>query len=67
MQPHYSQSSRENATLSSDTFPLAYYKDLFPPGGIYNHSGTTHFEDKQNPCPFFESAMMKEENKESAA
>ena len=69
MQPHYSQSSRENATPSSDTSPLAFYLDIFPPppGGVYNHAGTTHFEDKQNPCAFFESAMMKEENKEPAA
>ena len=71
MQPHYSQSSRENATPSSDTSPLAYstrtYSPPPPPGGVYNHAGTTHFEDKQNPCAFFESAMMKEENKEPAA
>ena len=28
MQPHYSQSSRENATPSSSTFPLASYKEV---------------------------------------
>ena len=38
-----------------------------PPEGFTSHAGTTHFEDKQNPCAFFESAMMKEENKELAA
>ena len=31
MQPHYSQSSRENATSSSGTSPLATYKEV-PPG-----------------------------------
>ena len=30
MQPHYSQSSRENATPSSGTSPLAYYKEVQP-------------------------------------
>ena len=29
--PHYSQSSRENATPSSGTFPLASYKEVPPP------------------------------------
>ena len=32
MQPHYSQSSRENATPFSGTSPLAYYEEV-PPGG----------------------------------
>ena len=31
MQPHYSQSSRENATPSSGTSPVASYKEV-PPG-----------------------------------
>ena len=31
MRPHYSQSSRENATPSSGTFPLASYKEVPPP------------------------------------
>jgi len=31
MQPHYSQSSRENATQSSGTSLLAYYQEV-PPG-----------------------------------
>ena len=30
MRPHYSQSSRENATPSSGTFPLASYKEVPP-------------------------------------
>ena len=33
MQPHYSQSSRENETPSSVTSPLANYKEVPPPGG----------------------------------
>ena len=32
MRPLYSQSSRENATPSSDTFPLASYKEVPSPG-----------------------------------
>ena len=31
MQPHYSQSSRENATPSSGTSPSASYKEVLPP------------------------------------
>ena len=31
MQPHYSQSSRENATPSSGTSPLASHKEVPPP------------------------------------
>ena len=30
MRPHYSQSSRENATPSSGTFPLSSYKEVPP-------------------------------------
>ena len=34
MQPHYSRSSRENATPFSGTSPSAYNKEIFsPPGG----------------------------------
>ena len=33
MQPHYSQSSRENATPSSGTSPVASYKEVPPPPG----------------------------------
>ena len=32
MQPHYSQSSRENATLTSGTSLVASYKEALPPG-----------------------------------
>ena len=32
MRPHYSQSSRENATPSSGTSPLASYKEVTLPG-----------------------------------
>ena len=37
MRPHYSQSSRENATPSSGTSPLASYKEVppLPPSGNY--------------------------------
>ena len=31
MQPHYSQSSRENATPSSGTSPVDSYKEVPPP------------------------------------
>ena len=31
MRPHYSQSSREKATASSGTSPLASYKEVSPP------------------------------------
>ena len=36
MQPHYSQSSRENATSSSGTSPLASYKEVTPLGKCGN-------------------------------
>ena len=35
--PHYSQSSCENATPSSSTCPLASYKEVTPPSGLYKH------------------------------
>ena len=31
MRPHHSQSSRENATPSSGTSPLASFKEVYPP------------------------------------
>ena len=31
MQPHYSQSSRENAALTSGTSLVASYKEVLPP------------------------------------
>ena len=34
MRPHYSQYSRENATPSSGTSPLASYKKVPAPGGL---------------------------------
>ena len=36
MRPHYSQSSRENATPSSGTSPLASYKEVRPAPGTNN-------------------------------
>ena len=35
VRPHYSQSSRENATPSSGTSPLASYKEVHPPGHFH--------------------------------
>ena len=39
MQPHYSQSSRENATPSNGTSPLTSYKEVppSPPGPLSDH------------------------------
>ena len=37
--PHYSQSSLENATPSSGTFPLTSYKAVPPPGQIVDFLG----------------------------
>ena len=48
MQPHYSQSSRENASSSSGTSPLAPYKKVHPPGeelGKNDHSGYIYRSD----------------------
>ena len=37
VRPHYSQSSRENATPSSGTSPLAFYKQVPPsPRGLFS-------------------------------
>ena len=36
--PHFSQSSRENATQSSGTSPLASYKEVIPPSYSLLHS-----------------------------
>ena len=35
VRPHYSQSSRENATSSSGTSPLASCKEVLPPPGAF--------------------------------
>ena len=35
MRPHYSQSRREDAPLSSGASPLASYKEVPPPGMTY--------------------------------
>ena len=37
MRPHYSQPSRENATPSSGTSPLASYKEGLPPPPVHVH------------------------------
>ena len=41
MQPHFSQSSRENATLPSGTSPLACYKEGI--GLFHALGGALHF------------------------
>ena len=40
MQPHYGQSSRENATPSSGTYPVVSYKEVppAPHSGLYRAS-----------------------------
>ena len=46
MRPHYNQSSRENATPSSGTSPLASYKEVpSPPPGI--------LKDRKKLYPFY--------------
>ena len=47
MRPHDSQSSRENATPSSGTSPLASYKEVHPP------PGSTYFmhQSFESPAP----------------
>ena len=42
MRPHSSQSSRENATPSSSTSPLASYKEVTPPGCLPIYPDTSH-------------------------
>ena len=46
MRPHYSQSSRENATPSSGTSPLASYKEVPPPRDfIFKFAGLKSYPD----------------------
>ena len=40
MRPYYSQSSRENATRSSGTSPLASFKEVPPPQGKFPKATT---------------------------
>ena len=42
LRPRYSQSSGENATPSSGTSPLAFYKEVTPPRGGF--ANTTSYE-----------------------
>ena len=44
MQPHYSQSSRENVTPSSNTSPIASYKEILPTRGDSTLM-TRHYKD----------------------
>ena len=46
MRPHYSQSSRENATPSSSTSPLASYKEV-PPGIFYRTPNAEYAEHSE--------------------
>ena len=50
MRPHYSQSSRENATPSSGTSPLASYKEVTnppSPGSTRQDIFQQHMEEKK--------------------
>ena len=47
MRPHYSQSSRENATPSSGTSPLATYKEVPPPPPPEYSRLSSHLSVKQ--------------------
>ena len=47
MRPHYSQSSPENATLSSSTSPFASYKEV-PPGGEEYTTGDDHLQQSNH-------------------
>ena len=57
MQPHYSQSSRENATASSGTSPLASYKEEPPsplPGqGTRSYAATARLLTLVKPAETF--------------
>ena len=46
MQPHYSQSSRENAPPSSSTSPLAYYEEVTPHPRPQDILGAFHLRKK---------------------
>ena len=50
MQPHYSQSSRENATPSSGTSPVASYKEVPPPPRDITFCRTNRLILKQLDC-----------------
>ena len=49
MRPHYSQSSRENATPSSGTSPLASYKEVPLPGSTQGKFRYSFATGLQNP------------------
>ena len=67
MRPHNSQSSRENATPSSGTSPLASYKEVPPPPpnthpgrALVNHISPTHFQNF-SVFLFTQTVLVKEE------
>ena len=49
MRPHCNQSSRENATPSSGTFPLSSYKEVTPHTHTHIHTHT-HTPHRGGPC-----------------
>ena len=54
MQPHYSQSSRENATPSSGTSPVASYKEVPPPREMITVPSTLRLRNLKTPvCKTF--------------
>ena len=59
MRHHYSQSSRENATLSSGTSPLVSYKEVPPPpGGILICSNKRCFDPLNTDTPLIWTLSM---------
>ena len=62
MRPHYSQSSRENATPSSGTSPLASYKEVSPPPppGSFDQSPLVLFKGSKVELAFRNDAWVAE-------
>ena len=60
MRLHYSQSSRENATISSGTSPLASYKEIPPPPGSFDQSSLVLFKGSKVELAFRNDAWVAE-------
>ena len=60
MRPHYSQSSRENATIFSGTSPLASYKEIPPPPGSFHQSSLVLFKGSKVELAFRNDAWVAE-------
>ena len=58
MRPHYSQSSRENATPSSGTSPLASYKEVPPPPQPGATAASPRADDSLRICCLFPWIML---------